>query len=832
MGRALAIAFLLLTSIVMIVGYLGLRGMTRLHADAQNIAATQWEDVQIAVEALDCSNQNSRVNMQIVLADNRREVESLLARRAANEIRISALINQLQTRIGSAREKKLLDAVIETRSTYEEASDSAIDVFLSVQGEDRARPIQVSAPLLARYHVAWSDFIRFQTAEMNQQLSRSAVAYAADRERTTYLMILAVALAVGIAVFEVRKTVSEIRNRTTAEIRLRDANEDLELRVHQRTADLEQSIKDLTVEIAQRQEVEENLVSKTAFLEAQSNSTIDGVLVVDGNNRKLLQNQRFIDIFQIPSEIVENDGAALAFVLDQIAQPDQFTERVKYFCEHPEESGRDEILLKTGIVLERYSAPVVAADGNYYGRIWNFRDITDRKRAEERIHFLAYYDALTALPNRSLLQDRLGKALAIARRRREKVALLFLDLDHFKVINDSLGHSVGDLLLQQVGERLAKCTRDQDTVARVGGDEFLIVLTGVKEVADAGGSAERIMNAMHGEFVVQGHTLSISCSIGIGIFPEHGADPESLIKNADAAMYGAKDNGRSRFQFFTEGMNAQAVERLSLENSLRSGLEKGEFFLVYQPQIAISTGKIIGAEALLRWRHPELGLVSPDKFIRVAEKSGLIIPIGEWVLRTACSQARQWQADGLQPLTVAVNVSAVQFRQESFRELIRGVLHETGLAPQYLELELTESLLLSNKDVTFSVLHELEEMGVKLAIDDFGTGYSSLSYLKTFPVTKLKIDRSFIRELTVNPDDAAITIAIISMAKSLNLKVIAEGVETEAQMSFLRENHCDEIQGYYFSKPVSADELAKKLPKSSTPQLVGDLLTTASPVGI
>ena len=304
------------------------------------------------------------------------------------------------------------------------------------------------------------------------------------------------------------------------------------------------------------------------------------------------------------------------------------------------------------------------------GRILRYegtvQDITERKTAEEQVRYLAYYDALTGLPNRSLLQDRLAKALASARRRGEKVALLFLDLDRFKTINDSLGHSVGDLLLKEVAERLKKWAREQDTVARLGGDEFVVVLTGIKDVADAAVAADRLMKAMSTEFMVQGHLLSATCSLGISVFPDHGRDGEALIKNADAAMYCAKENGRNNFQFFTQEMNSRAVERLTLESSLRLAIEKKELFLVYQPQWDVATGKITGAEALLRWRHPELGLVPPDKFIPIAENSGLIMPIGEWVLRTACAQARQWQEEGLPPLPVAVNVSAVQFRQESF----------------------------------------------------------------------------------------------------------------------------------------------------------------------
>jgi diguanylate cyclase (GGDEF)-like protein/PAS domain S-box-containing protein len=566
-------------------------------------------------------------------------------------------------------------------------------------------------------------------------------------------------------------------------------------------------------DITERKQAEEALLFKTALLEAQAETTIDGILAVDESDHIVLANKQFGRNFEIPDELLStrDDLIVLKHVTDKVEDPDAFIERVEYLNSHRDEKGRDELRFKNGKIFDRYSAPLVDSKGRYRGRIWYFRDITARKLAEERVQYLAYYDALTGLPNRTLLQDRLAKALAGARRRKDKVAILFLDIDRFKDINDSLGHSFGDLLLQEVAEGLKRFTRELDTVARLGGDEFLIVLTSVKDIADAAVAAERIVKVMTAEFVVQGHSLSIGCSVGISIFPEHGADGESLIKNADAAMYSAKENGRNRFQFFTEDMNAQVVERLTLENSLRLALDKKELFLVYQPQMDIATGRITGLEALLRWQHPDLGLVPPDRFIRIAENSGLIVPIGEWVVRTACRQARKWQDEGLPAVSVAVNVSAVQFRQEGFCELIRRVLHETGLAPQYLELELTESLLLANADLMLSVVQELKAMGVTLAIDDFGTGYSSFSYLRQFRVSKLKIDRVFIRDVAVNPDDAAITTAIISMAKSLRLKVIAEGVEDEAQMSFLRAHQCDEIQGYYFSKPLAVDKVADKL---------------------
>jgi diguanylate cyclase (GGDEF)-like protein len=351
------------------------------------------------------------------------------------------------------------------------------------------------------------------------------------------------------------------------------------------------------------------------------------------------------------------------------------------------------------------------------------------------------------------LRDRLNKALAVARRKSNKIALLFLDLERFKIINDSLGHSIGDLLLQQVANRLKNEIREEDTVSRVGGDEFLIALTNVANISEVEAIATRIVEALSGEYSIQGRALCITCSLGISMFPQHGDNAETLIKNADAAMYCAKDKGCNTLCFFTDEMNARLVERLTMENSLRLAIEREELFLVYQPQMNITSGRITGMEALLRWQSPELGLVMPDKFIRIAENSGLILPIGEWVLRTTCDQIRTWQRQGLPVVPVAVNVSAAQFRHEGFPELIRRVLQETGVDPSCLELELTESLLLSNADVMFEVLRELDEMGLKLVIDDFGTGYSSLSYLRQFPVTKLKIDRSFIRDVAINPDD-------------------------------------------------------------------------------
>ena len=438
-------------------------------------------------------------------------------------------------------------------------------------------------------------------------------------------------------------------------------------------------------------------------------------------------------------------------------------------------------------------------------------DITDRKRSEERVRLLAYYDLVTGLPNRALFEERFAEALCEARWKSERVALIVLELGRFKIINDSLGKAFGDRLLQETAERIRIAIGDEPTVARIGGAEFAVILQDVKAAREVEQIAERLVASVAGEFSYIESSINVACTMGVSIFPNDGRDSLTLLERADVAMYSAKEQGTNTFQFFTEELNNQIRERLRLENGLRLALERGELFLVYQPQVDIRTGDISGLEALLRWRHPEMGLVMPAEFIAIAESSGLIVPIGEWVLRTACLQARKWQDAGLRAVPIAVNVSAIQFRQKGFCGLVRRVLDETGLDPKYLELELTEGLLLTNVDVMDLLIQELREMGVKLTIDDFGTGYSSLGYLRQFKVNRLKIDRSFVREVSVNADDAAITTAIINMAKALNLDVLAEGVESADQLDFLRAQNCFEIQGYYFSKPVAVDQIEEQL---------------------
>jgi len=757
--------------------------------------------------------------MEIFLVKDRALIETLLAAKSENSKEISEWVAEIGSRCESGKEKQLLAAVEGARQPYIESYARALHLLVDEENRDAASAVMVNEtmPALLKYHAAWDEFVEFQKSQVDIAAQQAKVDYARTHRLASLLIVVAVAIALAIALFATRETVREIAARIEAQKEISELNADLELRVKQRTGELTDANKQLAGEAQERRRSGEELRDGEDKLRLILESTAEAIYGVDLGGRCTFCNPACLRLlgYKHSDELLgrnlhdlihhsRRDGTKIPVAECRILRAFKSEQGI-----HVD----DEVLWKadgTSFPVEYWSYPQRKGE-DIVGAVVAFVDITERKVAEERIRSLAYYDALTGLPNRILLQDRLTQAMASASRRQEKVALLFLDLDRFKDTNDSRGHSVGDDLLKEVAERLKRQIRDTDTVARLGGDEFVVVLTQVKHMADSAVTASRIMSAMKSGFVIQGHSLSVSCSLGISIFPEHGTDVETLIKNADAAMYCAKDNGRASFRFFTEELNAQVVERLALESGLRQALDKKELFLVYQPQMDIATRRITGLEALLRWQHPELGLVPPDRFIRIAENSGLIIPIGEWVLRTACSRVREWQDEGLPALPVAVNVSAVQFRQEGFCELIRRVLHETGLSPHHLELELTESLLLSNADVTFSVLRELKAMGLKLAIDDFGTGYSSLSYLKQFPVSKLKIDRSFVRDVAVNADDAAITTAIISMAKSLNLKVIAEGVENEAQMSFLRAHQCDEIQGYYFSKPLSAAEVVDKL---------------------
>lgn len=451
-------------------------------------------------------------------------------------------------------------------------------------------------------------------------------------------------------------------------------------------------------------------------------------------------------------------------------------------------------------------SPVRDGVNNITGASKVARDITQRKEAQARIQHLAHYDSLTGLPNRTLLADRMRMAIAQAARYSYRMALLFVDLDRFKLVNDSLGHEIGDKLLKAVAERMQSSVRESDTISRVGGDEFIILLSQIDTPEDAARVAQKIITALSQPYKIEEHELILTASVGISIYPDSAKDASSLMRNADASMYSAKEAGRNGYQFYSVDLVSRATERLSLERDLRGAAERNEIFAVYQPQIELASRRVIGAEVLMRWRHPKRGLVPPASFIPVAEDSGLILPLGELVLRKSCLQARQWYEEYGIDVSVAVNVSAVQFRQEDFVDVVFRVLEETGLRPERLELEVTESVVMQDVESVIQKMRILNARGIKVAIDDFGTGYSSLSYLRQLVLDRVKIDRSFVRDLPGNPDAAAIVRAIVAMGRSLGLRVIAEGVETEEQAKFLQSIDCDESQGYLYAKPMLVNE--------------------------
>ncbi len=469
--------------------------------------------------------------------------------------------------------------------------------------------------------------------------------------------------------------------------------------------------------------------------------------------------------------------------------------------------------------IEDSAAPIHDRRGKVTGAVMVFHDMSKTRALSLGISYLAHHDGLTDLPNRAVLADRLALALALAQRHKDKLALLFLDLDHFKTINDSLGHDIGDRLLRSVATRLRGCVRMTDTVCRHGGDEFVILLTELTHAEDAAICAEKILLALSAPHCINEHSLQITASIGVVMYPNDGLDAEQLMRHADAAMYRAKRSGRHNYRFFESAMNVRAVDHKSLENDLRYAIDRGQFELHYQPIVDLATGSINGAEALLRWRHPLRGLVGPDEFVPIAEDSGFVVAVGEWVLNEACLQARRWQDARLAPIRMAINISAAELRNRTFVASLDRVLTETGLPARYVELELTETFLMQDSKATAAVMAALKERGVSLALDDFGTGYSSLSHLRHFPIDTLKIDRAFVQGLTTNADDASIVSAVIRMGKTLKIRAVAEGIETRGQLAFLQAQNCAEGQGFCLSRPIVAEEFAKLLARP-----VGDAL--------
>jgi diguanylate cyclase (GGDEF)-like protein/PAS domain S-box-containing protein len=568
--------------------------------------------------------------------------------------------------------------------------------------------------------------------------------------------------------------------------------------------------------IIQRKAVEESLYLEKTRAEITLNSISDAVIGTDMSGN--------VDYLNVAAENMtgwtreEARGHPIAEVMQIINGTTRESERnpveLVLQLDRPMDLTAGTVLIRRDgkeAPIEDSAAPIHDLNGQIAGAVIVFHDISVAQAMRVKMTHLAHHDFLTNLPNRVLLNDRITQAISLAKRRGTHLAVLFLDLDNFKRINDSLGHETGDKLLQSVALRLSACVRASDTVSRLGGDEFVVLVTEDKYAEDAALTADKILAALAAPHAVDKHELHVTTSIGISIYPTDGEDTETLIKNADTAMYHAKEKGRDNYQFFTREMNVRAVERQVIESHLRHALERQEFVLHYQPKVNLATGAIAGAEALLRWMHPDWGVVLPERFVPIAEDCGLIVPIGRWVLREACAQARRWEDAGLKPASIAVNVSALEFSREDFVEGVRAILSETGLEPRCLQLEITESVLMRDAGSSTAILQQLKDMGVQLAVDDFGTGYSSLSYLHLFPIDVLKIDGSFVQDIGSINGNGSIVSAVIAMGASLKQRVIAEGVEKPGQLAFLKAQRCEEGQGYFFSRPLVAEEFAALL---------------------
>ncbi len=597
--------------------------------------------------------------------------------------------------------------------------------------------------------------------------------------------------------------------------------------LHQRTLELEKANQALKLEIEGRRQAQKETDRERAFLQTLLDGVLEPARVIDTEYRVLMMNQAARQLMQAAGA----EDAPCYRALHGYESPCRGS-GTPCILETVLEEGKAATTLHRGQgadgaerIYALEASPLWRDDGSLRGILEVCRDITNQVNTEEqlrehetRLYHITHHDGLTGLPNRLLFRDRLQRSMLKAQRSGNLVAVLSLGLDRFKKVNQTLGHKMGDLLLQAIAKRLESCLRKSDTVARLDGDQFGLILDDIHETQNVARVIQKMLDMLAEPYHIDGYELFATVSIGVGIYPADGVEVEELMRCAEAAMNGAKSKGRHTYQFYKADMNARALEVLLLENGLRKALDQKEFLLYYQPQYCVRSGRLTGMEALLRWKHPERGLVSPMDFIPLAEETGLIVPIGEWVLRTACLQNKRWQDQGLPPVRVAVNLSARQFRRQHIVALIEKTLEESGLAPEHLELELTESIVMSNAQDTVATLRTLKNMGVSLAIDDFGTGYSSLSYLKLFPIDILKIDRSFIKNITTDSNDSMIASSVIALAHSMKLKVVAEGVETDKQLELITKQGCDFVQGYYYSPPLPTEEFGLLLRSSGRQQ--------------
>lgn len=609
---------------------------------------------------------------------------------------------------------------------------------------------------------------------------------------------------------------SEVQKRLLAEQALAKLNLNLEHLVKARTEDLSNINASLRQEIEQRKRTELELFNQKQLAIVTLESIGDAVITTNmqsevtylnpvaekmtGWSKAEAMGRPILEVFRI---LNESTRKLAANPVDVVLAHNKVCGLANHTL----------LIAKSGAeyAIEDSAAPIRDQDGNILGVVLVFHDVSDARQMAQKMTYLAEHDYLTDLPNRLLLTDRITQAISAAKRRGSKLAILFFDIDHFKRVNDTLGHEVGDQLLKVLSKKLQMCIRASDTLSRQGGDEFVVLLPELTDDAVPAEIAQKILFSVKDPISIANHELFITASIGIAVYPDDGDNVDVLTRHADAAMYHAKNSGRNNYQFFTKEMSARVAAQLTMENSLQKAISNNELLLFYQPKVSIKTGKIIGAEALIRWVHPQWGMMMPDRFIKIAEDSGLIRGIGHWVLREACTQNKKWQDSGLPEIPIAINVSVVELHHAHFTQEVTKVLLQTGLQPYHLELEVTESVAIQTEVTVINDLNKLKEMGVRLSVDDFGTGYSSLSYLKLLPVNTIKIDKSFIRDIQVDANDAAIVTAIIKMSQSLGLTVIAEGVETQAQLEFLQSHDCDEMQGYLFSRPLPADEFAALL---------------------